>query len=255
MSSLTTSTTITSKTVPGKVKTISWLDMPPCRWTDSELSIGQRCESLDPLRRYKCWTLLDKSPAHCVWKLISKPITLLIHDQFEHLETKGCDIMIDMFMIGRKPTNASPTILIRCETKVSREKAMGLIEKKALLAEYPGVRMAQCSKFPRLLALGDDEKEFTSVEGVYVDGPVTSCGLPISIVGRDDTAPRKATLGGFVFVTGIPFGLTAAHAFLPNNKSQIEEHAYEFSFYRDDNFSASDEDLDIEEITSKGASS
>lgn len=276
MSSSTTATTLTTSNISENSQKLSWLAMPSCRWTDPALSIGQRCESLDPLRRHKYWTVLDKSPAHAVWKMVSKPIHILIQDQYEHLETNGCGIMIDMFMIGKKPTNASPIILFRCETKSSREKAMNLVERKAILAKYPGVRLAQCSKFPKLLALGneqnwpdcksisDDEESpnnkeprneealSTLAEGVYVDGPMTSCGLPVIIVRAENTPPRKATIGGFVNVGGIYYGLTTAHAFLPTEELQVEEQDYEFAFYGSDDSGSSDEDSDLPEMTSRG---
>lgn len=76
-------------------------------------------------------------------KTISIAITSLLDDQFEHLDTQGSVLLFEMFMVGKKPASASPTIIFSCDRKYSRQKAMNLVEKKKILADYPGVRIAQ----------------------------------------------------------------------------------------------------------------
>lgn len=225
-----------------------------------EESIGDRCHSLDPLGRYKCWNLKEKSPAHTIWKQVLRPITSLLEDQFQHLDTKGCQIMVEMFMIGKKAKSASPTILVSCERKVSRQVAMELVQRNGILAPYPEIRMAECSKLPRLLAMGDDFKSFDLPEGVYLNEPmpITSCGLSILVVSRDGARPRKATIGGFVCIEGTYYGLTTAHAFAdtpPEVTEKEENQDIEFAFYgSSDGDDSSDEEYeaDMEFMTSKG---
>jgi hypothetical protein len=222
--------------------------------TFSRLSIGAPCASLDLLGRYKCWSLKDKSPAHLVWKAVSKAITSLLDDQFEHLDAGGSDLMIEMFMVGRRMNSCSPTILFSCESKACRHKAMELVKKKAILASHPGVLMAESSRLPRLLALGEDSEILNLPPGVYGNGPFKSCGMPILISGSHGGALRKATLGGIICIDEDYYGVTTAHAFVETKQEGIREDGdIEFAFYGlgEPDDSTDDEDNSVE-MTSQG---
>lgn len=251
------SSTTTSTTVRGPHSNLSWIAMPPTCWPDPGVSVGSRCQSLDALGRIKSWNLREKSPAHLVWKSISKAITALLDDQFEHLETRGSDFMVEMFMIGKKSTSASPTILFSCERKIARERAMDLVGKKPILADHPGIRMAQCSRLPRPLAFDDYLTSARLLKGIYAHEPLASCALSILVVGQDYAPPRRATIGGFLCIGSEYYGLTTAHVFQESKVKEQKATAdvdFEFSFYDGTEFyDTSDEDEDLE-MTSKGAS-
>lgn len=102
MSSLSTTTASTS-IVTESCSKVSWIVMPSNCWPDPGSSIGSWCQSLDPLGRYKCWNLREKSPAFLIWREVLKAIASHLDDQFEHLDTRGSDLIVEMFMVGKKP--------------------------------------------------------------------------------------------------------------------------------------------------------
>ncbi|PVH72378.1 hypothetical protein DL98DRAFT_576852 [Cadophora sp. DSE1049] len=117
-------------------------------WEQAELSVGQRCGSLDGLGRYNVWSLRDRSPAHDLWRKISKPIVSLLEDNYEHLDVEDSDLMIEMYMIGRKASSTTPAILIAAERKLARVRAIQLISRSSILPEHPRVRLAHSARLP-----------------------------------------------------------------------------------------------------------
>lgn len=194
-----------------------------CRWPEPQASIGAQRASLDPLGIFKCWEIKDKSPAHNVWKKVHKPILSLIKEEYEHLNAKGAKLLMEMFMIGRKEAKSSPTLLVSCELKTPRRMALDLIQKKSILSNYPGVLMAECSKFPKLLAPGDLSSLPYLREGVYLTGELGSCGTSVLVSVGDKTPSRKATIGGLVNVGDKTFGLMVGHVFENESEAQSED--------------------------------
>lgn len=220
--------------------------MTSSRWQEPELSIGAQCPSLDRLGRYKCWALKDKSPAALLWKTVYGPIITLLEDQYEHLDAKNSELMVEMVMVGRKATNAVPTILFCSDVKITRQKAMDLVKKNGILACHPGVQMAESSRLPRRLALGEDSKLPVLPTGVYMHRlgrPLASCGISV-LISRDGIAPKKATIGGIVCVEDRLYGLTTAHAFHEATEAdRNSDQDLEFAFYDvDPLFDTSDEE-------------
>ncbi|KAH7323903.1 hypothetical protein BKA65DRAFT_511668 [Rhexocercosporidium sp. MPI-PUGE-AT-0058] len=231
--------------------------MPQGRWTQPELSVGSPCSSLDVFGVYRCWMVKDKSPAHAVWKDLTKPIISLLDDQFEHLDAGDSDLIFEMFMIGRKPTSSVPTILFGSESKSCRQKAMALVEKKSILAAYPGVVMAGRSKMPKLLAQGEDSELLFLPSGVYLNGPLRTCGTSVLISFSPRRPPRIATIGGIVCIEEELYGVTAGHAF--REVKVVSDHAdddVEFSFFGgSDPFDSSDDEDESVEMTSQASMS
>ena len=227
--------------------------MPSCRWQQPELSIGGQCPSLDRLGIYKCWSLKDDSPVALVWKAISGPITTLLEDQYEHLEAKNSELMVQMFMIGRKPVSSVPTVLFCCDAKIPRQKAMELVKKKGILERYPGVLLAESSRLPRRLALGEDVKLPFLPIGVYLNGSWRSCGTPVLISRGYDSLPKKATIGGIVCIEDDFYGLTTAHALDKVNEVECSsDRDFEFAFYGPGQPAHSSDEEDDPVMTSKG---
>jgi hypothetical protein len=230
----------------------------PCRWEQSEQSVGTPNGSLDLLGRIKCWTVKDKSPAALAWKAISKSIINLLEDQYEHLDAKDSELLVEIYMIGKKPAKSSSTILFSCESKVCRQKAMELVKKKGILACHPGIRMAECSRLPRLLATGEESELPLLPPGVYLDGPLTSGGIAVLISRGSDTPLRKATVGGIVCIGDFCYGMTTAHAFVDtkelNKRVSNSIGDIEFAFYggHDSEQSSEDENEDFSTMTSQG---
>jgi hypothetical protein len=221
MSSLTLSSTTTS-TVKGTVKTASWLTVAPCRWPEPELSNGASHSSLDLLGKHKCWSLRENSPAHLMWKDLSKTIWSLLDEQIQHLDAGSSDLLFQIFMVGRQAAKTSPTVVFCSKNGALRKRAMKLVEKKVILGNHPGVKVAHSSRMPRLLALEDAMSLLNLPEGIYAEGPLDSCGVSIYIVA-DGSSPRRATIGGFVCICSEYYGLTTAHAFAKPEPTCLEE--------------------------------
>lgn len=232
---------------------LSWSIMPQPRWENPQLSVSAPHASLRLLGPYKCWSLKDESPAHIVWKTVSKAIITLLEDQYEHLDAEGSELMLDMFMVGRKPTNSVPTILFSCESKTCRQKAMMLVRKKGILTDHSGVLMAECSKLPRPLALDEQTDALCLSPGIYLNGPLRSFGTSILIYSDDGRLPRKATIGGIITIDHELFGVTAAHAFFPTkDEEESETEDLEFAFFGGKDTYDSGDDEDLVELTSHG---
>lgn len=227
--------------------------MPQPRWENPQLSVGAPHASLDLLGRYKCWSLKDESPANIVWKTVSKAIISLLEDQYEHLEAEGSELMVEMFMIGRKPTSSIPTILFSCESKTCRRKASVLVRKKGILTDHSGVLMAECSKPPRPLALDEQTDAPCLSPGIYLNGPLRNFGTSILIYSDEGRLPRKATIGGIITIDHELFGVTAAHAFFPSkDEEDSKTEDLEFAFFGDEDPYDSGDDEDLVELTSLG---
>jgi hypothetical protein len=227
---------------------------PQCRWTEPELSIGARCGSMDILGRYKCWHVRDKSPAHLVWEAVSKPIIDLLEDQHEHLNARGCHLRVDMFMIGRKEASSSPTVLFSCESKSPRQKAMEIVRKKGILTAYPEVLLAESSRVPQPLALGNELGPPFYESAVYVNGTIRNCGTSILVSAIDGGPSRKATMGGIVCIDDEYYGLTTAHPFLETSERDTSAKVeLDFAFYGQEELDdSSSTEGDFLDMTSMG---
>lgn len=253
MSQFSSTTTLRSNSVVSDATKVSLIAMAPPSFPNPELSLGSRCQSLDPLGRYKCWNVRGKSPADMVWRSVSQLIRSLLEEKYEHLDARGSELLIEIYMIGKRPASASPTVVFSCENKCARQKAIELVDKQSILRNHPGVRMAQSSRLPRLLALDEDIESAHLLEGVYLNGPVNCSGLSVLVVSGDYTAPRRATIGGFICINNKYYGLTVAHAFQKRNTSPTTSMnvEMEFSFFDHDEDSGSLDEED-HEMTSKG---
>lgn len=217
--------------------------------------MGTQLPSLDRFGVYKCWALKDKSPAAVLWKAISGPIITLLEDEYEHLDAKNSELRVEMVMIGRKAVNAVPTILFCSEAKITRQNAMALVKKNGVLACHPTVHVAETSRLPRRLALGDDSNLPPQPQGVYLNGAFEGCGVSV-LVSRDGVSPlKRATIGGFVsiHIEHQLYGLTSAHAFHDTTRvDHISDQDPEFAFYDVDPLIDDSDEDDDPVITSKG---
>ncbi|KAF4632425.1 hypothetical protein G7Y89_g5690 [Cudoniella acicularis] len=256
MSPQSSSTLVEVAQPAAKASPLSWSIMPQRRWENPQFSVGAPHTSLDLLGRYKCWSLKDKSPAHLVWKTVSKAIISLLEDRYEHLDAGGSDLMVEMFMTGRKPTTSSPTILFSCEGKTCRQTAMAMVQKKGILTDHPGVLMAECSKLPRPLALDEESDAPLLPPGIYLSGILRGFGTPVLIYTEEGKPPRKATVGGIITIDHELYGVTAAHAFFPPKEEEVSDNDdVEFAFFGDEQPYDSGDDEELVELTSQASMS
>ena len=248
------STTITASIVTASQK-VSWLTMAPACWPEPELSVGRPCSPLGGglWRKYDCWRLRESSPADLIWNDLHTTIFNLLREHIEHLGGRGSLIHFEIFMIGQNPAKANPTIVFCSENEPFRKKAMNLVAKKVILEHCPGILVAQSSKMPSPLAAEDNNSLANLPEGVYAEAPLETCGISIYVLAKG-LPPRKATIGGFIFILGDYYGLTTAHAFIepefigPNGDSDVE---FGFGELGEPDDSSDDEDY-LLELTSKG---
>lgn len=195
-----------------------------------------------------------RKPAHAVWKIVSKAMTSLLEENIEHLEAKDSDLNFGMFMVGRRPEKCIPTILFSCERAPCRRRSMDLVHKKAILNDYPGVMMAESSLVPRPLATEEVPDLPNLSPGVYLNGPPHAYGTSILVSTVNGQRPRKATMGGFVWLGIEKFGLTAAHPFTEiQHIVEEKDTSVDFAFYGgvDPYDDSSDDEYDAY-VTSRG---
>jgi hypothetical protein len=190
-----------------------------------------------------------------MWKELSRKIWSLLDDQIQHLDPRGSELVFQIFMVGKQPTKTSPTVIFCSKNDNLRKRAMELVEQKIILGNHPGILVAHSSRIPRPLALRDAISLLNLPDGVYAEGPLESGGIPVHIVIKG-SAPRKATIGGFLFIHGEYYGLTTAHAFadpasIASSEDSDSEPQFGFSGLGEPD-DASDDDHSLLELTSKG---
>lgn len=206
--------------------------MSGAQWPDPELSIGESCGSVDALGRFKCWAIREESPAHHAWEAISRPVVQLLQDELERLDPKETDLMVEMFMIGEDAGRASPTLLFSCYNKLVRQRAMALVIELGILEGYPDVLMAECYRQRRPLSMEETSEIKSLPPGVYATEPLRHCGVSVLISGEHPGAPRKATLGGIIFIAGLFYGIITLYACkqIPRPVSGLDADP-QFAFY------------------------
>jgi hypothetical protein len=202
------------------------------QWANPELSIGPSCGSVDALGKHKCWALKEDSPAHQVWKAIAKPIVQLLQDHSAELDTKDMDLMIEVYMIGEEESTSCPTVLFSCQNKRIRQRAMELVKKSLFMRDYEGVLMAECARRRRPLAMEETTDVSALPPGVYATEPLRHCGVSVLISGEQRGSPRRATLGGIVFIAGLFYGLITLYACKQNSSmANSPDLDPQFTFY------------------------
>jgi hypothetical protein len=130
---------------------------------------------------------------------------------------------------------------------------MGLVKKKGILKDYPGILMAECSKLPRPLALVEELDAPQLPPGIYLNGPLLNFGTSVLVYSKEGFPPRKATIGGFVTIEDELFGVTAAHAFFPpEEEGPSDDENIEFAFFGDEEPYDSGDDEELVDLTSRG---
>jgi peptide-N4-(N-acetyl-beta-glucosaminyl)asparagine amidase len=169
--------------------------------------------------------------------------------------------MFGLYMIGKNEKKSSPTLLLSCEPKKPRTKALKLVRECGILQDYPGVRLAESSQAPT--ALGQVRSlgclNAADTDFVFFSPPTLNnvCGRPILVIESNNPDPlavtsisQKATIGGFVRLWNSEYddvycGLTVAHAFEDELRAFPASTDVEFAF--DSSDGEDDEDDEVEE--------
>jgi hypothetical protein len=157
---------------------------------------------------------------------------LLLQDHNAELDTKDVDLMIEVFMIGEEESTSCPTVLFSCQDKRVRQRAMELVDKSLIIRNYDGLLMAECSRHRRPLAMEETAEVPALPPGVYATEPLRHCGVTVLISGEQRGSPRRATLGGIVFIAGLFYGLITLYACKQNsNTTTCPDMDPQFTFY------------------------
>lgn len=178
-------------------------------------------------------------------KELLDPVAEYLH---EH-EPKPSFIAFGMYMIGRDEARSNPTLLISCERKTPRQKALRLVRESRILKEAASVRLAEsprpplCVVSPIPLRLSSDEAEgerykIRPGESLYCLPPDTTCGISLyvrRVQGKDTFYKQTSTIGGIVSLDGERFGLSTAHGFVEDSEASPlalpdDEMGFEISF-------------------------
>jgi hypothetical protein len=229
------------------------------QWPEPELSVGIPCCSLG---RHKCWEVVG--PARDISRAIFRVTKDILDQHSEYLhesEKVPFSIMFGLYMIGKNEKKSSPTLLLSCEPKKPRTKALKLVRECGILQDYPGVRLAESSQAPT--ALGQVRSlgclNAADTDFVFFSPPTLNnvCGRPILVIESNNPDPlavtsisQKATIGGFVRLWNSEYddvycGLTVAHAFEDELRAFPASTDVEFAF--DSSDGEDDEDDEVEE--------
>jgi len=133
-------------------------------------------------------------------------------------------VSFHLWMVGREPQTARPTIIFTCKSQTYRTKVIRLLEKHNILVDFPGMALKSMDKMPaqpmgrgynqhRQQLHGDmhDLEEKT----IYLRvGCTNVCGSSIFVEKN-----HEATLGGILIIHGTYYGLTSLHPRKDKNSS------------------------------------
>jgi hypothetical protein len=216
----------------------------------------------------ECWEAIG--PAQELFRQVSKKIADLLDERIDDLEEgelhAGVFVTFGMYMIGKSPAAARPTLIISCQSAKPRRRAIKFIKESLILKGYPKMELAESSICPT--SISNDSLRLFSGRGSpslpnrmdleVGDGssPVNPlatslnrvCGIPIICL----SSGKQTTIGGVVCINGKVYGLTVAHAFEKsrydvakaglNQDSVTLEGDSEFAFDIEDDEAVSDSD-------------
>lgn len=205
------------------------------KWENPQESIGKQITST---RTKTVWEA--SGPA---LELFEQKIFYAIEEALnlnkEHLDSEeesSHTVSFHLWMIGRKPENARPTVIFTSKSAPLRAKVVKVIKKDRVLADFPGVTLKSMNRMPAA-PMGNDLKScqgdttfgnrssITSTVSLLTDDTMLQveayesdqiCGMPLLIGGK-----YEATLGGILVFNDMLFGFTVVHS----SQHQIDDIA------------------------------
>ncbi|EGX91776.1 peptidase (PNG1) [Cordyceps militaris CM01] len=221
-------------------------------WPEPTLSVGRKIGKFGG--KELCWEAVG--PARESFVKISPRIK-------EHLEN-GVEavsswVTWSMYMIGKSPELACPTIVFCCEVPAHRKLVRDVIKDSGLLDKYPGIKTGHTSRPPdfnqlvQMADVGARPALDLVIKGLVVPDS-NACGMELVIhaESQDFFASRAATVGGVVQLGERFFYLTAEHAFRvasqqdPYGESSYSDTDSDFSIDQDVISHGTDDDLELD---------
>lgn len=214
------------------------------RWPYPEASIGLPCCSLGI---QKCWEVAGL--AFRISQGLLRGVKDLLDQHADYLHNNVSipfSITFGTFMVGKVEQEASPTLVLSCESELARDRCLNLVRRSGILTRYQGVLLASSSHSPTSLGRIQPPGALTAADSefVFFSAPNTNdvCGRSIHIMERSvprsvcpTSISRKATIGGFVRLRtsehdDLYCGLTVAHAFEDDFRLPPESPWMDFAF-------------------------
>jgi hypothetical protein len=116
-------------------------------WPNPQLSLGGKCDNLGA---NECWEAVG--PAQEVFSKLAAKIGAILDTRVDELEEgepmDGNPTTFGMYMIGKTPATARPTVLFTCQSANPRQRAVKFVKEAGILKEYPGIALAGSSTTP-----------------------------------------------------------------------------------------------------------
>ncbi|KAK0718529.1 hypothetical protein B0T26DRAFT_741462 [Lasiosphaeria miniovina] len=185
-----------------------WTEKESTTWPNPEQSVGRY---IGKVGRISCWEA--KGPARHAFNEVAPKIKNHL-DRF--IEPISSWVTWSIYMLGKVPRNASPTIIFCCVVAAHRKEVRKVIKESGLLDGYRGLKtghMPKAPDFEQLIQLANAHESAIKAEILrFASLPKASpCGARFA-VGESAT---QATLGGVIQLEDKFYYTTAAHVFQP----------------------------------------
>ena len=176
-------------------------------WPNPELSIGR---FISKYGKVFCWE--TKGPAREAFDDVAPKIKDYLEKSVEPISRW---VTWSIYMFGKTPNTASPTIMFCCEVTAHRKEVRNMVRESGLLNGYRGIKtghMPKAPDFEQLIPLASEDGQeaagkmeaFSSRE---IEGHCN--GMKIFVGG----SKLPATIGGAIKAGGRFYYTTAAHVF------------------------------------------
>ncbi|KAK3367853.1 hypothetical protein B0H63DRAFT_515602 [Podospora didyma] len=182
-----------------------WQDRKIKTWPSPELSVGRY---IGKVGKVSCWEA--KGPARTAFNEVAPEIKKYLDRSVEPISSW---VTWSMYMFGKAPKNANPTIVFCCDVVAHRKQVRKVIKESGLLDAYHGIKTGHMPRAPdyeqlvRLANLPDTEP--ARITCPWVASPEGMSVFTTSVTGKQS----KATIGGVIRIRDKFYYTTAAHAF------------------------------------------
>jgi hypothetical protein len=194
-------------------------------WEDPDKSIGRKSTVIKGKTVWEATGPAAEIFENKLFGIIDK----LLQDHKEDLqsgETISRTVSFHMWMVGKEPQTARPTVIFACKSSAYRTKVIRLLKKQNVLADFPGMALKSMDRMPAQPMGGRQNQHGQHIHGdiygfeekiVYLRAGCTNASGSSIFIGKN----HEATLGGTLFINGTYYGLTSLHP-RKNRNSSLE---------------------------------
>jgi hypothetical protein len=195
----------------------------PAAWEDPEKSIGRK---ITVIKGKTIWEATGPASGIFGNKLF-QIIDRLLEAHKEELESDekvSRSVSFHLWMVGREPRSARPTVIFTCKSPGYRAKVIRTLKKSNVLADFPGIVLKSMDRRPaepmgrnqnQLGSRFDGDSHSTEERIIYIrEGNRDVCGTSIRV-----GTVHEATLGGVLLINGTYYGITSLHLRQDENNS------------------------------------